>query len=183
PSRRRGREARMWEPPEIQLDYSKTHFESMRQDPDEVFRFLWETRKVLGLCEDAYTRVQSVRPCLRLSLDGFLLRETVAEYVQILNLNCSELNKFGISTPATMPGETAITLYGGGALIFSEYGQLKYHVRTQVLNKKRQSERLGYLCDSGFFGSDNQGERRFSEMHRLRLMAGAEKSSEEGHEH
>jgi hypothetical protein len=183
PSRRVGGKARMWEAPGLALDYSKTHFESMKQDPDEVFRFLWENRKGLGLCEDAYTRVQSVRPCLRLSIDGFLLRETVAEYVQILNLNCGELKAFGIKTPPKMPEDTPITLYGGGALIFSEYGQLKYHVRTKVLNKTRQSERLAYLWDSGFFDSDDQGERRFSEMHRLRLMAGVQKSSEEVHDH
>jgi hypothetical protein len=183
PSRRGDREGRMWEGPEVKLDYSRTHFESMKQDPDEVFRFLWDNRAGLGLCEDAYTRVQSVRPCLRLSTDGFLLRETVAEYVQILNLDCSELRKFGIKTPAKMPGQRAVTLYGGGALIFSEYGQLKYHVRTRVLNKTRQSERLQYLWDSGFFESDDQGQRRFSEMHRLRLMAGVERSSEEVHEH
>lgn len=183
PSRRGGKGVRMWEPPEIQLDYSKTHFESMKQDPDEIFRFLWENRKGLGLCEDAYTRVQSVRPCLRLSTDGFLLRETVAEYVQILNLGCSEVNKFGIKTPSKMPSRTPITLYGGGTLIFGEYGQLKYHVRTRVLNKKRQSERLEYLWDTGFFESDDQGQRRFSEMHRLRLMAGVQKSSEEVHGH
>jgi hypothetical protein len=183
PSRRGDREGRTWEAPEVKLDYSRTHFESMKQDPDEVFRFLWDNRAGLGLCEDAYTRVQSVRPCLRLSTDGFLLRETVAEYVQILNLDCSELRKFGIKTPAKMPGQTAVTLYGGGALIFSEYGQLKYHVRTRVLNKTRQSERLEYLWDSGFFESDDQDQRRFSEMHRLRLMAGVERSSEEVHEH
>jgi len=181
--RRANGQANLWAPPEIALDYSRTHFESMKQDPDEVFRFLWENRKGLGLCEDAYTRVQSVRPCLRLSIDGFLLRETVAEYVQILNLNGAELKRFGIKTPAKMPGETPITLYGGGALIFNEYGQLKYHVRTKVLNEKRQGERLAYLWDSGFFESDDQGERRFSEMHRLRLMAGVEKSSEEVHYH
>jgi len=183
PSRQASGRAKMWEPPGIALDYSRTHFESMKQDPDEVFRFLWDNRKGLELCEDAYTRVQSVRPCLRFSTDGFLLRETVAEYVQILNLNCAELKKFGIKTPSKMPGGTPITLYGGGALIFNEYGQLKYHVRTKVLNKAKQSERLAYLWDSGFFESDDHGERRFSEMHRLRLMAGVEKSSEEVHDH
>jgi hypothetical protein len=183
PSRRREDDARIWEPPEVKLDYSKTHFESLKQDPDEVFRFLWENRKALGLSEDAYTRVQSVRPCLRLSVDGFLLRETVAEYVQILNLDCSELKRFGIKTPSEMPAKTPIALYGGGALIFSEYGQLKYHVRTRVLNKSRQSDRLAYLWESGFFESDDRDERRFSEMHRLRLMAGVQKSSEEVHRH
>src|SRR5437867_11114078 len=77
---------RAWEPPDARLDYSKTHYGAMRQDRDEIFRFVWENREGLGLCDEAYTRVQSVRPCLRLSSECFLLQETVAEYVQILNL-------------------------------------------------------------------------------------------------
>lgn len=42
----------LWDPPEYaaSLDYSNTHFESMRQDPDEVFRFIWENRRALKLC-------------------------------------------------------------------------------------------------------------------------------------
>lgn len=175
--------AGVWEPPEAKLDYSKTHFESMRQDSDEVFRFLWENRKALGLLEDAYTRVQSVRPCLRLSSDGFPLRETVAEYVQILNLIADELKRFGIQVPAGMAGHTPITLYGGGALIFSEYGQLKYHVRSRILNRHRQSERLQYLWNTGFFDSTEQGSRSFSEMHRLRLMGNAGRLTREVYPH
>src|SRR5262249_36760038 len=60
-----------WEPPDARLDYSMTHFESLQRDRDEVFRFLWENRKGLGLCDEAYTRVLSVRPCTRLSSEGF----------------------------------------------------------------------------------------------------------------
>jgi len=174
---------RVWEPPPGNLDYSKTHFESMHQDPDEVFRFLWENRKSLGLCEDAYTRVQSVRPCLRLSSDGFLLRETVAEYVQILNLYAGELSRFAIKVPAGMPEQTQVALYGGGTLVFDDYGQLKYHVRTRVLNSKRQENRLQYLWKTGFFESDAPVTRSFAEMHRLRLMGGAAPPMSEDHVH
>ena len=63
-----------WEPPQIlrakgakqkrplKIDYEGVHRESIQRDPDEVFRFLWENRKVLGLCEEAYTRVAAVGP-------------------------------------------------------------------------------------------------------------------------
>jgi hypothetical protein len=163
-----------WEAPDVALDYSTTHFESMRHNRDEIFRFLWENRRALGLSEEAYTRVQSVRPCTRLSSEGLILRETVAEYVQILNLRAADLKGSHIRMPSGMPQDQSLTLYGGGALIFSEFGQLKYHVRTNVLNPRRKASRLQYLWESGFFESVTQGERRFAEMHRARLMGGRE---------
>jgi hypothetical protein len=121
------------------------HFEAMRHDPDEVFRFLWQNRRTLGLCSDAYTRVQSVRPCRRVSEDGFALRETVAEYIQRIDLRAAELRSLGITKPRGMPPLHSVTLYGGGALIFDEYGQLKFHVRNKILNAERQTRRLRYL--------------------------------------
>jgi hypothetical protein len=85
----------------------------MQRDPDEVFRFVWENRKVLGLCEDAYSRVQSVRPCLRIGPDGFALRENVAEYIQMITLRASELQRLKIKKPNGMPRTKEVTLYGG----------------------------------------------------------------------
>ena len=64
----------VWEPPEGRLSYAAVHFDSIRHDPDEVFRFLWENRRPLGLCAGAETRVQSVRPCQRVGADAFVLR-------------------------------------------------------------------------------------------------------------
>lgn len=135
----------IWESPGGRLRYSSVHFDAIRHDPDEVFRFLWENRRALGLCADAYTRVQSVRPCQRVGADGFALRETVAEYIQRIELRAEELEPLGISKPRGMPALHNVTLYGGGALIFDEYGQLKFHVRNKILNSERQTRRLRYL--------------------------------------
>jgi hypothetical protein len=44
-----------------------------------------------------------------------------------------------------MPPKQEVTLYGGGALIFDEYGRLKFHVRNKILNSDRQTRRLRYL--------------------------------------
>ena len=73
---------------------------AMQRDRDEVFRFLWENRTALGLCDDAYTEVGSVLPCLRVDQDGFTLRETVADYVQILTVRAEELEAIKIPGPA-----------------------------------------------------------------------------------
>ena len=200
----------IWQPPSDELSYGRVHFESMRSDPDEVFRFLWENRATLGLREEAYTRVLSVRPCVRVGIDGFTLRETVAEYYQVANLTLDELRSFGIRVPrglATLlkgdsrdvagdggedvdghnAGEPAngddgadaktIAIQGGGALVFDEYGRLKYLVSNDVLDAKRQSKRLADLFRFGYFrapqrrgGALTTGGPGFSTMHRLRSL-------------
>lgn len=160
-----------WEPPGVDLDYAHLHFEALRQDPDQVFRFLWHNRTGLGLSEEAYTRVHSLRPCLRRSSDGAFLRETVAEYHQILDLAAGELARVGLKAPKGMPDRCRVTLYGGGALVFDEFGALKFHVRNRVLGASRQNERLRYLWESGFLGGDST-ERGFAAMHRRRFGVG-----------
>ncbi len=157
-----------WEPPEGRLNYGRTHFEQMQRDPDEVFRFVWENRKRLRLYEDAYSRVLSVRPCTRVSPDGFLLRETVAEYVQILKLSASELKRLKVRKPADMPASTQVTLYGGGSLVFDQYGRLKFHVRNRVDQSEKQSARLSYLWEQGQFAVGASRVRRISRLHRQR---------------
>lgn len=158
----------VWEPPDCTLLYNRTHFEPMQRDPDEVFRFIWENRKGLGLYDDAYSYIQSVRPCVRIGPDGFILRETVAEYIQMIDLLASELKRLKIEAPADMPADTSVTLYGGGALIFDEFGGLKFHARNRILNQERQSRRLRFLWQYGYFNKGANAVRRFAYLHRQR---------------
>lgn len=159
----------VWDPPEADLNYERTHFEFMQRDPDEVFRFIWENRRLLRLNDDAYSRVLSVRPCLRIGPDGFALRETVAEYIQIINLAASELKSLKIKVPSDMPKDQQVTLYGGGALIFDEYGRLKFHVRNRVNDAERQTQRLKYLWEYGFI-KNGPAAFRFSSLHLQRMI-------------
>lgn len=159
----------VWDPPDGVLNYERSHFEFMQRDPDEVFRFIWENRNVLQLNDDAYSRVLSVRPCLRIGPDGFALRETVAEYLQIINLQASELKSLKIKVPLNMPKDQMVTLYGGGALIFDEYGRLKFHVRNRVNDAERQTQRLKYLWEYGFI-KNGPAAFRFSSLHRQRMI-------------
>jgi hypothetical protein len=138
PTSKGSTEKGVWEPPECTLKYERIHLESMMRNRDEMFRFIWENRAELGLEEDAYTRVLSVRPCVRVNPDdGFTLRETVAEYIQILTLEARELKHLGIKTPDGMPSHQEVTLYGGGTLIFDEYGRVKFIVRNRLLRRIR----------------------------------------------
>jgi hypothetical protein len=169
----------IWKPAPSPLRYDRIHFESMQRDPDEVFRFVWENRKKLDLCDEAYTQVYSVRPCLRVGPDGFLLRETVAELVQVLEVRARELAGYRIRKPADMPDSEEVRIYGGAALIFDEYGHLKYHVHNNVLNARRQSERLDYLWQSGFFKPGSSAFRRLSNLHRQRATGISARHPEE----
>ena len=176
----------LWEPPNLNLDSSWTHLESLQRDRDEVFRFVWQNQTPLQINPDAYTRILSVRPCTRVSGDGFTLRETVTEYVQMMTVKARELGNLKweiweglpaarkaelvpFPVPKAMPPEKEITIYGGGSLIFDEFGRLKYHIRNKILNADRQADRLQYLWDSGFFDEeDSDVSSRFAAIHRLR---------------
>jgi hypothetical protein len=156
-------ETGVWEQPEVQgrLSYQDLHLQSLRSNPDEVFRFIWQNRDVLGLYPDAFTRVVSVRPCTRVAGDGFTVAETVATYTQAVDTVAEALGLVDtgqdekgqpaprISPPCDMPDDTPVRLWGGGTLIFNEFGQLKYHVRNRLNHGPRQTERLKFLWRNG----------------------------------
>lgn len=160
----------VWPAPEGHISNERVHFESLQRDPDEIFRFIWDNRKPLNFYENAYSRVLSVRPCLRIGPDGFALRETVAEYMQILELQASELKKLKIKIPADMPDDQEVRLTGGGALIFDEYGKLKFHIHNRLDDSERQSQRIEYLWGYGFYRNP-ASFRNFASLHRQRATS------------
>ncbi|HSD71694.1 MAG TPA: hypothetical protein VLE54_02830 [Thermoanaerobaculia bacterium] len=160
------------------LNYGRTHFEGMQRDPEEVFHFLWENRSTLGLDNEAFTRVTSVRPCTRVGPDGFVLRETICEYLQILEPFAKELAGLEVESPKGISPEQKLRLFGGGTLVFDEYGRLKFHV-CNPLSSARQSERIKYLWKYGFFRRGAASRLLFSGLHRRRAAGVSETSREE----
>jgi hypothetical protein len=195
-----------WRPAPEGIKYDRVRSESMRSDKDEVFRFIWENRTTLKIDASIYAKVLSVRPCLHTGIDGFLLRETVAEYYQVTRLTPRELADRKIEVPPDMLAELeraqrersakrnkagaddaglpaegtadeeedfVTPLYGGGVLIFDEYGQLKYHICNPIFGD-RQAQRLQYLWEAGLLRvkADSTGYRgaRLSTMHRMRAI-------------
>lgn len=154
------------------LVYSRTRFDSLLRDKEEVFRFIWENRTALNVDGDGYIEVESVRQSIRIGPDGFTLRETIAEYVQILTLTASELRAVGITPPDDLPGWRQVRLFGGGVLVFDEYGQVKYHIAHQINltedDIRRQNDRLDHLWRSGFFDVPVDAKSRFSRLHLAR---------------
>ncbi|MEO5845922.1 MAG: hypothetical protein ABIQ33_13905 [Caldimonas sp.] len=157
--------------PAAEIAYDRTHFDSMLHDSEEVFRFVWENRKALKIGAAGELHINSVRPSIRQGQDGFLLRETVCEYVQVLRLFSSELEKLvGIERPADMASNVMLTVYGGGTLIFDEYGRIKYHVAQRLEDGPRQAARLDYLWKNDLIGSARDSGGRFADMHRNRTL-------------
>lgn len=156
-----------------EMIYSRTHFDSMLRDNEEVFRFVWENRKALEIGDIGYIEVQSVRPSTRIAPDGFVLRETIAEYVQVLTVTAGELRQdFKVDVPEEIEFWRSLRLLGGGTLVFDEYGQLKYQIANHLMNdrsdKKRQGERLTYLWKQGFLDRKKDRAGYFSALHLAR---------------
>jgi hypothetical protein len=158
-----------WRRCDLDLVYSRTHFDSMLRDKEEVFRFLWENRKALDIVREGYVEVETVRPSFRVGPDGFILRETVAEYVQIMTLQVGELKAaLEIDPPKDMPHWRRVQIFGGGALIFNEYGQLKYQIRNRIEDANDQTARLKYLWESGYFDREPDNKSHFAALHLAR---------------
>jgi hypothetical protein len=159
-----------WKRFDKELSYSRTHFDTMLRDREEVFRFIWENRAALEIDDRGYTEVQSVRPSIRIGPDGFVLRETVVEYVQIMTLQARELKALlDIKPPPDLPAMMRIRIYGGGALIFNEYGQVKYQIANRIEDARRQTARLKYLWETGALESEQKTGLRFAQLHRARM--------------
>lgn len=154
-----------------ELTYGRTHFDSMLRDRQEVFRFVWENRRALNVDDRGYTEVQFVRPSTRVGPDGFVLHETICEYVQVVQLYAAEMKAvLGFERPKGMPTTQSVTIYAGGTLVFDEYGRVKYHVAHPLNETARQERRIDYLWRSGYFDAGSDVRDHFAALHRARAL-------------
>jgi hypothetical protein len=150
--------------------YYRSNFNLMLHQGEEVFRFLWENRKALNIDDRGYMRVCSVRASIRQGPDGFFLRETICEYTQIARMFAAEArSQMGIERPEGMPTTQRITAYGGGTLVFDQYGRIKYHIEHRLDDAARQSQRLAYLWQNNLLDQVSDTRNHFSMMHRRRV--------------
>jgi len=177
----------LWKPPRggSQLVNEGVRLGSLQTDPVEMFRLVWDNHKKLNLNPTAYTRIASLRPCIRTSPDdGLPLRETVAECLQFVRIYASELESFGLEKPETMAADTPVDLEGGSTLILDDYGRLKYEVHnrlpdtTRPKDVKAAQERLDYLWEQGHFDKGASFAARLATIHRLRAIDPPVRSSE-----
>ncbi|HEX2275443.1 MAG TPA: hypothetical protein VHG90_16395 [Acidimicrobiales bacterium] len=145
--------------------YHGLNFAAMRTDVDEVFRFIWENADWLELDPRYYTRVESVRPAVRVGPDGLVANEAVADYIQLLEVTADEFVGLAsqwakargedarIERHALLKPDTRVQLVGGGTLVFDQFGRAKYHIRKPLEDWRRQARRLDYLARTGMFDS------------------------------
>jgi hypothetical protein len=137
------------------LRYSALHADELRTSPDEVYRFIWDNVGLLGIPTDQYLEVDSIWSSTRVGPDGFVVREVVATYVQMLEATVRELGPIASARggsfrrPVGIDPATPAKLFGGGALIFDQWGRPKYHQSKPLFDWARQADRLGYLARSG----------------------------------
>jgi hypothetical protein len=113
---------------------------SLRCDPEEVYRFLWENPRLLraaALDPDVPIVVERVRPSQRVGPDGFVVTEVGASFVQMVSLTQRQARqRLGLRVPGP------VVLRGGGLLRFDEQGRLSFAALKPVLDSQRQQARL-----------------------------------------
>jgi hypothetical protein len=145
--------------------YRNYSYAALRSDPDEAFRFMWDNAVAIDLTTRYYTHVDNVRPSTRVAPSGAVVSEWLVDYVQELIVNRSELEAIArptaptFATPADIPSDTQLKLYGGGTLVFNEFGALKYHQVKRLDDWHRQQRRLEYLVRQGLW--DTRGRLGF----------------------
>lgn len=153
--------------------YEQLNASALRSSRQEAFRFLWQNLGALELKSDWHLQVESLRPAVRVGPDGLVIEELVADYVQVLELSVAEArtlarqlevteptdkNRFVI--PAELADAVALQLWGGGTVIFDQFGRVKLHQRKPLDDWVRQSRRLAYLVECGLY--DTHGRLGFS---------------------
>jgi hypothetical protein len=161
--------------------YLGMNFAALRTDRDEVFRFLWQNALRLGVSTKYYTIVESVRPSQRIAPDGLIVAESVATYVQMLELTAGELEGTSeLAIPDNLDPKTPVQLLGGGTLIFDQFGRLKLHVHKNLDDWRRQVRRVEYLHRTGRsdtrmrlgFSDGTARGQAFAELHNTELSSG-----------
>jgi hypothetical protein len=155
-----------WDPAGMKLIREGSHLGGLQTDPTEMFRHIWNNRAPdrLNLDTDAFNRVASVRPCVRVSPDdGFQIRETVVEWVQYLTVTADKLSQYGLRRPRSMPIDVEVPLEAGSTLILDEYGELKFNIRNGLPgpNSSRKAlrvwqDRISYLWEGGYLGGPDR---------------------------
>ncbi|SNR24057.1 hypothetical protein [Blastococcus mobilis] len=160
------------------LRYEHLNLVALRTSPEAVYEFIWNNAAVLQVDVRFPTRVERVLSSTRVGPDGLVVTEILADYTQRLRTAVRDLPP-GIRAPDGMAPEDRVELWGGGVLVFDQFGRFRLHQRQPLLDPDRQTRRLQYLVDRGLRGqdgawgsSDGLGEdRRLALLHPSRRAA------------
>jgi hypothetical protein len=153
------------------LRYEHLNLVALRTSPEAVYQFIWNNAAVLDIDVRLATRVERVLSSTRVGPNGLVVTEILADYVQSLRTTAADLPP-GLRAPAGMSPDTVVELWGGGVLVFDQFGRFRLHQRQPILDLDRQNRRLEHLFDhdvraaDGSFGvADGVGDPRFALLH------------------
>ncbi len=161
--------------PVDRIRYEHLNFASLRTSPEEVFAFIWNNAGALDIDVRLATRVDRVLTTTRVGPDGLIVTEILADYTQWVRTSADRLPA-GMTRPAGMEEDARVELWGGGVLVFDQFGRFRLHQRKPVLDVARQQRRLDDLfardlhdSDGGFGTSDGVNpDERFALLHAVR---------------
>ena len=78
-------------------------------------------------------------------------------------LRADELKSVKLKRPQGMLADTPVDLSGGGVLVFSEFGQVKFHVKSRVRSEKQQ-RRINSLWERGYYDAPER-TKDFASLH------------------
>ncbi|MFT4218234.1 MAG: hypothetical protein QM619_13765 [Micropruina sp.] len=162
--------------PPDRIRYDRLNFAALRTSPEEVFAFIWNNASALGIDVRLATRVDRVLSSTRVGEDGLIVNEILADYTQSIVTTADRLPA-GMTRPDGMDPGASVTLWGGGVLIFDQFGRFRLHQRKPILDTDRQQRRLEILFardikaqrGGGFGSSDGvNADDRFAVLHARR---------------
>lgn len=143
--------------------YDQINAAALRTSKQEAYRFIWQNLDALGLKPDWYLEVESLRPAVRLGPDGLLVQEVICDYSQVFELTAGQARQFArrhqdlvLPDERALPSTVRMQFWGGGTLIFDQFGRAKFHQRKDLDDWTRQTRRLEYLLRKGLFDTDGR---------------------------
>jgi hypothetical protein len=156
------------------IRYEHLNFAALRNSPEEVFTFIWNNSAALGIDVRLATRVDRVIASSRAGIDGLIVTEILADYTQWIGTTGSHLPA-GMRPPEGLSHDANVEMWGGGVLVFDQFGRFRLHQRKPVLDVRRQQQRLDNLVKReihdrhGGFGTTDgtPPDERFAMLHEL----------------
>jgi len=161
---------------EVGIRYEHLNLIALATSTDEAFQFIWSNAASLEIDVRFPTRVERVLASTRVGPDGLVVTEIIADYTQTLRTTAAALPN-GVKAPDGMAASDVVEMWGGGVLVFDQFGRFRLHQRKPLLEVDRQTRRLQHLYERGLRGaggswgtSDGAGDtRRFALLHREAL--------------
>jgi hypothetical protein len=131
-----------------ELAYDNTNFALLRTQPEEAFRLIWNNAPRLNIDRDLEICVDQVLPSARVGPDGLFVEETAVTYVQSMEGTARELGAVlgrAFNVSVDLPPRRRFEIWGGGTLIFDQFGRVRHLRHKPLADWARQNSRLDYI--------------------------------------